>query len=230
MSKLVRPYCIYTKNKISKIENSLEEIDDKGGETFICKKNHDGWVLTDTFYAFDPNIFPSPFGSQMYQVVNTEKGTQSLIIEYDPYDESPADGKSNTIIQFVSFFKRTPLTVPLYVYQREGGILITYKDLSEPKIGPILYVLPKQPVAFACKNSRCVPVESGTQSIKQCLSSCYNREGIQTFVGETEANRRELEQTVELYRSQQVRILPLVIITLLSLGLSWYVISNLKSK
>lgn len=185
-------YCLYKEKNVHRI-------------TKCSSPPTSGQKLMGTFSAFDSDIFPIPFGMRTYTVDNDDKGTKTISIEYDPYDRPVGD----TFIQFTTYYKYSPGTIPLIIYGKEyPRITLGIPESKTEEASLILYVKKGSDSdsgssnnnGYKCVNARCEPSSSPSfKTIDQCLLKCSNKDEYrQRFIGEAKRNREELERVTQL--------------------------------
>lgn len=162
MNKII-PLFLYNKNGLSKLSytpNSDEP--------------------TDVFYVVDSDIQPLPYGMELF-CVEQEDFITNISEIYDPFN------RDRKCLRFLGWNDPAPYTTPVFIYKKNGGILLSTEivsGLKEIVFSPI-HLLTKNKsriipykskkdfqgeFLFSDYNGRCLPNPDGT-SIEKCLSN-----------------------------------------------------------
>lgn len=164
---LILPFCLYS-NRNDKYLSKISIENDS------CTTTNSDWYFQDKLYFIDDDIafHYVPDGMTVYLIYINEQfpyNITNITIPTNPFVDI-----GNTI-GIITFSHKKPLTVPLYLYQTNTGIFVSYekhKELNELHISP-LFVLTRPDVRFKCIHNHCIPtLDKDAKDLYSCILSC----------------------------------------------------------
>lgn len=152
--------CIYNRNNATYMNNTV-----KG----ICKPlGVNTSYLKSTFYALDSNVRPIPTFMYIISIQLSKQFPYNILSirnVYDPFEERESD------IEFITWLTPVPFTTPLYIYEGNIGLYVSFDvktDMIEIPISPI-YVFKDKPIlTYSNYLNRCIPDINSKLTIREC--------------------------------------------------------------